>query len=122
MADVVLRRSSRCLAVLAAAVVFAVPAVARADYGNPAAVGPLHPMVFPVLGGGSFADTFGAPRTGHSHEGQDLMGPKMTPLVAAVDGTVTFITETQPSYGYMLVLTGTDGWSYHYLHINNDTP
>jgi putative cell wall-binding protein len=35
---------------------------------------------------------------------------------------VTQLTIPQPSYGYMLVITGDDGWSYHYLHINNDTP
>jgi len=95
---------------------------AWADWNNPAAQGPLHPMTFPVIGRVSYTDTFLAPRAGHLHEGQDLMGQKMMPLVAAADGFVTFITIPQASYGYMLVITGDDGWSYHYLHINNDTP
>src|SRR5207244_7618266 len=42
--------------------------------------------------------------------------------VAAADGFVTYITIPEASYGYMLTITGDDGWSYDYLHINNDTP
>ena len=105
---------------VAAAVSLAAPAAA--DYGNPALKGPVHPMTFPVAGRVSFSDTFGAPRSGHTHAGQDLMGAKMTPLVATVDGVVTQLTIPEPSYGYMLVIRGDDGWTYHYVHINNDTP
>jgi putative cell wall-binding protein len=96
-----------------------------ANYGDPSTPGPLKtPMTFPVIGKVSYTDTFGAPRDGgaRAHEGTDIMGSKMQQLVAAVDGTVTQLTIPQPSYGYMLVITGDDGWSYHYLHINNDTP
>jgi putative cell wall-binding protein len=96
-----------------------------ANYGDPSTPGPLHtPMTFPVIGKVSYSDTFGAPRDGgaRAHEGTDIMGQKMQQLVAAADGTLTQLTIPQPSYGYMLVITGDDGWSYHYLHINNDTP
>src|SRR3954468_24261098 len=96
--------------------------VARADYGNPAAQGPLRTITFPVIGTVSFSDDFRAPRSGHLHEGNDIMGKKMMPEVAAVNGTVTYLTIPQASYGYSLTITGDDGWSYHYLHINNDTP
>ena len=34
------------------------------------------PIVFPVDGNVTYTDTFGAPRTGHTHEGQDLMGQR----------------------------------------------
>lgn len=118
-----IRRSLSILCVVLA--VAALGAAASADYGNPAATGPLRsPMIFPVLGGVPFTDTFGAPRSGGTrlHEGQDLMAPKMTPLVAAVDGTITRLTIPEASYGYALVITDDEGWSYHYLHINNDTP
>ncbi|MFC1702850.1 M23 family metallopeptidase [Patescibacteria group bacterium] len=50
------------------------------------------------------------------------MGEKMTPLVAAVDGTVSYITIPEASWGYGVVLRDSDGWKYWYLHINNDTP
>jgi len=96
---------------------------ASADYGNPQAIGPAHPMVFPVAGPVSYIDTFGAPRApNRKHLGQDLMGKKMEPLVAAADGTVTFITIPEASYGYEVSITDAAGWKYNYLHINNDTP
>ena len=94
-----------------------------ADYGDPSRQGPLQPMTFPVVGPVSYTDTFGAPRAGgRTHQGQDLMGTKMEPEVAAADGVVSFITLPEASWGYSLTITGDDGWSYHYLHINNDTP
>ena len=102
----------------AACVILALPGVSHGAVDH----GPLHPMTFPVIGKVSYTDTWQAPRSGHLHEGQDLMGTKMMPEVAAADGWVTTMTIPEPSYGYMLVITGDDGWSYHYLHINNDTP
>jgi putative cell wall-binding protein len=117
-----LRRS--LFAVIGAlALVAALAAPVAADYGDPTQQGPLHPMTFPVVGPVSYTDTFGAPRAGgRTHQGQDLMGTKMQPEVAAADGVVSFITIPQASWGYGLTVTGDDGWSYHYLHVNNDTP
>lgn len=70
----------------------------------------------------NFHDDFGEPRAGHAHEGNDLLGPKMTPLYSAVDGEVRYIVDPEPSYGYMIVLEDDDGYTYHYIHVNNDTP
>ncbi|HWS47888.1 MAG TPA: M23 family metallopeptidase, partial [Acidimicrobiia bacterium] len=57
------------------------------------------------------------------HPGNDLMGAKLDHLVAANDGTITFVRGDSSGHsGNMLILTGTDGWKYWYLHINNDTP
>ncbi|MBM3458049.1 MAG: hypothetical protein FJX77_05905 [Armatimonadetes bacterium] len=41
------------------------------------------PMIFPVLGKTFWVDTFGADRDGgrRKHQGQDLMAPKLTPLL-----------------------------------------
>ena len=79
-------------------------------------------MVFPVAGAVRYTDTHGAPRGGglRRHEGQDLMGPKMTPVVAAADGVVSQITIPEGPYGHSLTITGRDGWSYRYIHLNND--
>lgn len=81
-------------------------------------------MVFPVAGRVSYSDTFGAPRSGgRSHEGQDLMGVRHTPLVAAADGTVTSLTwSTTGLSGNSLTITDADGWRYVYIHLNNDAP
>lgn len=81
-------------------------------------------MVFPVAGRVSYSDTFGAARSGgRSHQGQDLMGARHTPLVAAADGTVTSLTWSNSGLsGNSLTITDADGWRYVYIHLNNDTP
>lgn len=67
-----------------------------------------------------WSDTYGAARSGgRSHVGVDMMGPKMTPLLAAVDGTITWMRSNGNN---MLVITDEDGWEYWYIHLNNDTP
>jgi hypothetical protein len=80
-------------------------------------------IVFPVQGGASFSDDFGDGRSGgRLHEGNDLIAPKMTPIIAAFGGRVTYAPTSEPSYGFMLSIAGDDGYKYNYLHINNDTP
>jgi hypothetical protein len=81
-------------------------------------------VVFPVGVEVSFSDTFGAPRSGgRTHQGQDLMAPKGTPVVAVSDGTITWMKHTNDgNAGNYLVLTDAAGWEYWYIHLNNDTP
>jgi hypothetical protein len=79
-------------------------------------------IVFPVQGGATFSDDFGDARSGHLHEGNDLIAPKMTPILAARGGTIIEAPTTEPSYGYTISIAGDDGYRYNYLHINNDTP
>lgn len=51
------------------------------------------------------------------------MAPKMTPLVATVDGRIKWLRwSNSANAGNMLALTDDDGWEYWYIHINNDTP
>lgn len=83
------------------------------------------PMVFPVLGPNSFSDTFLACRSGcaRKHFGQDLMGPKMRPVVAAFNGVIYSVKrEATVGDGNYLTLKGDNGWSANYIHLNNDTP
>lgn len=79
------------------------------------------PMVFPVVGPVSWQDTFLASRGGGTrrHRGQDILAPKMTPVVAAFDGTVR---PRARNGHYLLTLVGDHGWSAEYMHLNNDTP
>lgn len=77
-------------------------------------------IVFPVLGGATFTNDFQDARYNHLHEGNDLKAPKMTQILAARGGRVTFAPMDQPSYGYMLSISGDDGYKYNYIHINND--
>lgn len=81
------------------------------------------PIVFPVLGGGSFSNDFNAPRSGgRTHNAIDILAPKMTPVIAAADGTIRFVAYPEPSWGYSVTIEDEDGWQYRYLHMNNDTP
>ncbi len=79
-------------------------------------------LVFPVLGGAEYRNDFGDPRVGgRKHEGNDLMNKKMTPLLAAVDGEISFITSNEATWGWSLSITDKNGYEYNYLHLNNDT-
>jgi hypothetical protein len=84
----------------------------------------VRPITFPVIGRVTYWDDFGAPRDGgrRSHEGNDLMGRKMLPLVAAVDGTIRSVTYPEATYGYSVTIEDSEGYTYHYIHINNDNP
>ena len=76
---------------------------------------------FPVEGPVTYGDDFGDPRSGgRSHEGNDLMGAKLQKLVAAADGKVSW--STGGLAGNMVTVTDAEGWSYRYIHVNNDTP
>jgi hypothetical protein len=79
-----------------------------------------HPLAFPVRETVHYFDDFGGVR---NHPGNDLMGAKLDHELAANDGTITFVRSDASGHsGNMLILTGTDGWKYWYIHINNDTP
>jgi hypothetical protein len=94
------------------------------EASNAEAVDPYAPTVgilFPLEERITWVDTFGAPRAGHTHAGNDLLAPKMTPLLAVVDGEVDWL-DPDGSSSYSLLLRGDDGNDYFYIHINNDTP
>lgn len=83
----------------------------------------VRPIVFPVNGDYSFSNDFGDPRSGgRTHEGVDIITKKMTPLVSAVDGYISFLPSVEPSWGYAVYIQDNEGYSYRYLHMNNDTP
>jgi Peptidase family M23 len=83
------------------------------------------PIAFPVLGPVQYGNDFGACRDGcaRHHQGNDMIGVRMQPLLAAVDGTVTKISlDNKGISGVSIRVTGDDGWYYNYFHVNNDTP
>ena len=76
--------------------------------------------VLPVVGQCRWSDSYnpGRDSSRRSHGGQDLMAPKMRPLVAAFDGVVMAYVTSAPT----LDLYGDNGLHACYRHINNDTP
>lgn len=86
------------------------------------------PILFPFLERRDWKDDWGAPRTGHRHQGNDILAPKGTPVVAVVSGTLDWMNFTgklstvNPYPEYYLLLRGDDGNDYFYVHLNNDTP
>jgi hypothetical protein len=79
---------------------------------------------FPVEGNVSFSDDFGDARSGgRVHEGNDLLGTKLQHELAAADATVVSARlDAGGLSGNMLTLKDAEGWTYWYMHVNNDTP
>ena len=84
------------------------------------------PISFPVEGPVKFTDDFGVCRgygCSRRHQGIDMLGSKLQPLLAAVDGTITWARlQGSGLAGNSFVITDANGWEYWYLHINNDSP
>jgi TM2 domain-containing membrane protein YozV len=110
----------RVLVVAVAAVALVVAAATSAGAAFTPNHTEYHPLTFPVRETVHYYDDFGGVR---HHPGNDLMGDKLDHLLAANAGTITFARDDSSGHsGNMLILTGTDGWKYWYIHINNDTP
>jgi murein DD-endopeptidase MepM/ murein hydrolase activator NlpD len=76
--------------------------------------------VFPVRGPhdyGSSGSRFGAPREGHTHQGQDVSAAEGTRLVAVHEGRVTTRQYQAGGAGHYLVIRGKDGSDSVYMHM-----
>ncbi|HEV2076006.1 MAG TPA: peptidoglycan DD-metalloendopeptidase family protein, partial [Thermoleophilaceae bacterium] len=75
---------------------------------------------FPVRGphdyGGS-GSRFGAPRAGHTHQGQDVAAAYKTKLVAVHNGKVAYRQYQAGGAGHYLVIHGRDGRDSVYMHM-----
>jgi murein DD-endopeptidase MepM/ murein hydrolase activator NlpD len=81
--------------------------------------------VFPVRGAvdwGDAADRFGASRSGHIHEGQDMFAPAGTPLVAIRDGRVVETGDDGGRGNYLAIWSREAGSTFLYLHMLTPTP
>lgn len=128
-ADLPVRRPHRPLTLAVAFLTFlatlVVPgAPVEAQTGDDEEV--LREILFPVVGPTTHSDTWGACRgvgCSRSHKGVDIFGAKLAPLVAVADGTITSVRRTGlTNAGNKVVIRDDDGWSYIYLHLNNDSP
>ncbi|HET9260030.1 MAG TPA: M23 family metallopeptidase [Acidimicrobiia bacterium] len=69
-----------------------------------------------------FTSSYGDHRSGgRSHKGNDLIAPRMTEVYAAAAGTVIHVGTNRLS-GRNVRIEHQDGWTSHYVHLNNDNP
>jgi murein DD-endopeptidase MepM/ murein hydrolase activator NlpD len=87
-------------------------------------LGSMRTIVFPVLGPVAYANGWGDPRSGgRAHEGTDIVGVRMQPILAAVDGVISRYQPTSTGIrGVAVSIADVDGWRYNYFHNNDDTP
>jgi murein DD-endopeptidase MepM/ murein hydrolase activator NlpD len=76
--------------------------------------------IFPVQGpyslGGADA-RFGAARTGHIHQGQDIVAAAGVPIVSPVAGAVHWRAYQAGGAGHYVVVRGDDGRDYVFMHM-----
>jgi murein DD-endopeptidase MepM/ murein hydrolase activator NlpD len=72
-------------------------------------------MICPIPGA-AYANDFGAPRSGHTHEGVDMFAPTGTPELAVVNGDVTYGGGGGGGMG--AYIAGDDGNRYVYYHLS----
>lgn len=81
------------------------------------------PVTNPVPGG-SYSDTFGAPRSGgRTHQGTDIFAPKGSPVLAPVAGVVTKVVDHDDGTlgGIRIWIRGDDGNFYYLAHLDSVT-
>lgn len=77
--------------------------------------------VFPVQGAHTYGDGIGAPRNGHTHQGQDILGADGTPIVAPLPGTIVKTDYQAAAAGYYVVMNAVDGRSFFFAHCQKDS-
>jgi murein DD-endopeptidase MepM/ murein hydrolase activator NlpD len=85
----------------------------------------LYGYAFPILGTHEFsmgAGRFGAPRSGHTHQGQDTMAACGTPLVAARGGTVQYAGFEAAAGNYIVIDGKGTGFDFMYAHLEEPSP
>jgi murein DD-endopeptidase MepM/ murein hydrolase activator NlpD len=77
----------------------------------------VHGFVFPLHAKHHYGDGFGAPRSGHTHQGQDIFASCGTPIIAPRGGTVK-ANSYQSAAGNYVVIDGADtGYDFFFAHM-----
>jgi murein DD-endopeptidase MepM/ murein hydrolase activator NlpD len=81
---------------------------------------PASDHLFPVAGPHSFGGPdarFGAQRSGHTHQGQDIIAASGTPIVAPHSGRITWVAFQAAAAGYYVVMAS-DGEPYYFVFMH----
>lgn len=85
----------------------------------------LYGYAFPIVGAHEFggsAGRFGAGRSGHTHQGQDVMASCGTPLVAARGGTVQYAGYQYAAGNYVVIDGKGTSFDFMYAHLAEPSP
>jgi murein DD-endopeptidase MepM/ murein hydrolase activator NlpD len=89
----------------------------RSSRSGPTFIASTGSWACPVAGPHSFSNDWGAPRSGgRRHQGNDILAPRGTPVVASVAGSVT--RRSGGLGGLAYYLRGTDGNTYYGAHLS----
>ena len=111
------------LEIAPAAPLVGAPAVPEAGVPTPAQT-VADGAVFPVAGAHNFGDgenRYGAARSGHVHEGQDILTAEGTPDVAPLAGTITSTAYQAGGAGYYAVEHTLIGFDFMFAHCKAST-
>jgi murein DD-endopeptidase MepM/ murein hydrolase activator NlpD len=78
---------------------------------------PAGSMIFPVGGPHTMGQGFGAPRSGHTHQGQDIMAACGTPLVAVSRAKVKWVSFQKLAGNYVVIRNKKLHQDYMYAHL-----
>jgi murein DD-endopeptidase MepM/ murein hydrolase activator NlpD len=78
---------------------------------------PTGAMLFPVAGPHTFGDGFGAARSGHTHQGQDIMAACGTPEVAVSRAKVKWVSFQKLAGNYVVIRNKKLHQDYMYAHL-----
>jgi murein DD-endopeptidase MepM/ murein hydrolase activator NlpD len=96
------------------------PASAGGRTGGPAKAGAPFPLI-PVLGvtASSLHDSFNESRGGHTHRALDILAPRGTPVVAAVDGTIRKLFTSRAGGLTIYEFDDSAQRVYYYAHLDH---
>jgi murein DD-endopeptidase MepM/ murein hydrolase activator NlpD len=104
----------------------AAPAARKATASTTLSLGfAFYGYAFPILGAheyGMSAGRFGAARSGHTHQGQDVMAACGLPLVAARGGTVQMSTWDDAAGNYVVIDGRGTADDFMYAHLAEPSP
>jgi murein DD-endopeptidase MepM/ murein hydrolase activator NlpD len=104
----------------------AAPAARKATASTTLSLGfAFYGYAFPILGAheyGMSAGRFGAARSGHTHQGQDVMAACGLPLVAARGGTVQMSTWDDAAGNYLVIDGRGTADDFMYAHLAEPSP
>jgi murein DD-endopeptidase MepM/ murein hydrolase activator NlpD len=104
----------------------AVPARSVGDAVAGRSIARIEPVpAFPVEAAPDYGEhdaRFGANRSGHMHEGQDVFAPAGTPLVAPLDGVAVEEGDDGGRGNYIALFSPSTRQTYVYLHMQRPSP